>query len=65
MLYVYRLGNHQLNDQATMLSLRLARAAVRARPAAVRTVLQARTYADAAPDKVCVLPISKEGLEKC
>ncbi|KND87926.1 ATP synthase subunit delta, mitochondrial [Tolypocladium ophioglossoides CBS 100239] len=34
-----------------MNSLRLARAAVRARPAAMRVVAQRRTYAEAVPDK--------------
>ncbi|EXV03911.1 ATP synthase, Delta/Epsilon chain [Metarhizium robertsii] len=35
-----------------MNSLRLARAAVRARPAAFRAVAQRRTYAEAVPDKI-------------
>lgn len=35
-----------------MNTLRLARVALRARPAAFRLPLQRRTYADAAPDKV-------------
>ncbi|PNY23255.1 ATPase, F1 complex, delta/epsilon subunit [Tolypocladium capitatum] len=35
-----------------MNSLRLARAAVRARPAAMRVVAQRRTYAEAVPDKI-------------
>ncbi|KAK8089371.1 ATP synthase subunit delta [Apiospora hydei] len=35
-----------------MNSLRIARAALRARPAAFRAPLQRRTYADAAPDKI-------------
>ncbi|WYZ40755.1 hypothetical protein EsH8_IV_001096 [Colletotrichum jinshuiense] len=35
-----------------MNSLRLARAALRARPAAIRAPLQRRTYADAVPDKI-------------
>ncbi|KAK8124668.1 ATP synthase subunit delta- mitochondrial [Apiospora kogelbergensis] len=35
-----------------MNSLRIARAALRARPAALRAPLQRRTYADAAPDKI-------------
>ncbi|KAK7908324.1 ATP synthase subunit delta- mitochondrial [Apiospora marii] len=35
-----------------MNSLRFARAALRARPAAFRAPLQRRTYADAAPDKI-------------
>lgn len=35
-----------------MNSLRLARAAVRARPAAFRAVAQRRTYAEAVADKV-------------
>ncbi|KAJ0387982.1 hypothetical protein COL922a_001262 [Colletotrichum nupharicola] len=34
-----------------MNSLRIARAALRARPAAIRAPLQRRTYADAVPDK--------------
>ena len=40
-----------------MNTLRVARAALRARPSAALRVsapLQRRTYADAAPDKVCV-----------
>ena len=42
-----------------MNTLRVARAALRARPSAALRVsapLQRRTYADAAPDKVCVPP---------
>ncbi|KAE9575710.1 hypothetical protein CGMCC3_g8441 [Colletotrichum fructicola] len=35
-----------------MNSLRIARAALRARPAAIRAPLQRRTYADAVPDKI-------------
>ncbi|ROT36046.1 ATP synthase delta chain [Sodiomyces alkalinus F11] len=35
-----------------MNSLRFARAALRARPAAIRAPLQRRTYADAVPDKI-------------
>lgn len=35
-----------------MNSLRFARSAFRARPAALRLPIQRRTYADAAPDKV-------------
>ncbi|KAG7102216.1 ATP synthase subunit delta like protein [Verticillium longisporum] len=35
-----------------MNSLRIARAALRARPAAIRVPLQRRTYADAVPDKI-------------
>lgn len=34
-----------------MNSLRVARAALRVRPTALRAPLQRRTYADAAPDK--------------
>lgn len=34
-----------------MNSFRIARAALRARPAAVRVPLQRRTYAEAVPDK--------------
>lgn len=34
-----------------MNSLRIARAALRARPAAIRVPLQRRTYAEAVPDK--------------
>ena len=44
---------------AVMNTLRVARAALRARPTAALRVsapLQRRTYADAAPDKVCVPP---------
>lgn len=37
-----------------MNSLRIARAALRARPAALRAPLQRRTYADAAPDKASI-----------
>ena len=39
-----------------MNSLRIARAALRARPAAVRVPLQRRGYADAVPDKACFRP---------
>ncbi|GJN69121.1 epsilon subunit of F1F0-ATP synthase N-terminal [Purpureocillium lilacinum] len=35
-----------------MNSLRIARAAIRARPAAMRAVAQRRTYAEAVPDKI-------------
>lgn len=42
----------QSPPQFIMNSLRLARAAVRARPAAFRAVAQRRTYAEAVPDKV-------------
>lgn len=37
-----------------MNSFRLARAAVRARPTAIRMAVQRRGFADAVPDKVCL-----------
>lgn len=42
-----------------MNSLRFARAALRARPAAIRAPLQRRTYADAVPDKASSKPSSR------
>ncbi len=42
-----------------MNSLRIARAALRARPAAIRVPLQRRTYADAVPDKAGLRPLGK------
>lgn len=42
---------HQVS-QPIMNTFRVARAAVRARPAALRAVAQRRTYAEAVPDKV-------------
>lgn len=44
-------NTRQLPAQPIMNSLRLARAALRARPAVLRAPLQRRTYADAVPDK--------------
>lgn len=41
----------QLTSPVIMNSLRVARAALRVRPTALRAPLQRRTYADAAPDK--------------
>jgi F-type H+-transporting ATPase subunit delta len=41
-----------------MNSLRIARAALRARPVAVRAPLQRRGYAEAVSDKVCPRPRS-------
>ncbi len=42
----------QLNPQLTMNSLRIARVALRARPAAIKAPLQRRGYAEAVSDKV-------------
>lgn len=44
---------HSLRPQTTMNSLRIARAALRARPAALRVPVQRRGYAEAVSDKVC------------
>ena len=47
---------HSLRPQTTMNSLRIARAALRARPAALRAPLQRRGYAEAVSDKVRFSP---------
>jgi F-type H+-transporting ATPase subunit delta len=47
-----------LRPQTTMNSLRIARAALRARPAALRAPLQRRGYAEAVSDKVRVPPVA-------
>ena len=46
-----------------MNSLRLARTALRARPAVARVPLQRRTYAEAVSDKVSITEESRENLE--
>jgi hypothetical protein len=46
----------QLTDQPMMNSLRFARTALRARPAALRVPLQRRSYAEAVPDKASPRP---------
>lgn len=48
--YVFK--PHSPSDTHTMSSLRFARAALRARPAAIRIPAGRRTYADAVPDKI-------------
>jgi len=46
----------QLSPHIIMNSFRVARAAIRARPAAIRTVQQSRGYAEAVADKVISIP---------
>lgn len=57
-------SNDSIVLTVTMNSLRVARAALRARPTAMRVAIQRRGYAEAVPDKVRMLQImSLKGLQ--